>query len=82
MTLDEMLMMPVGMTIEEWKAELKRRKTIKKKIGKLSIDIDFEVDALTVLKDEIGSERWMKHNSRMYTLIAKRDRLLKESEEW
>ena len=82
MTLDELVRMPVGMGLDEWKSELKRRKAINKKIGKYSEEIDFEVDALNVLKDEIGSPRWLKHNTRLFTLIAKRDKLLKEAEGW
>ena len=82
MTIQEMLSMPVGMTTDEWKNELLRRKKVEKKIGKLSNDIDFETDALNLLHDEMGSDRWMKHNNRLYSLVAKRDALIKEASEW
>lgn len=82
MTIQELLMMPVGMSPKEWEAELIRRKGINRNIRKLSEDIDFECDVLEILRDEMGSPRWMKHNNRLYRLVAKRDKLLKESEGW
>ena len=75
-------MMPVGYLPDEWEKELQRRKKVEKRIRKLSDDIQWEELSLDVLKDEIGSERWMKHNNRMYNLIAKRDMLVKEVEAW
>jgi len=82
MTIQELLMMPVGYLPDEWEKELQRRKKVEKRIRKLSDDIQWEELSLDVLKDEIGSERWMKHNNRMYNLIAKRDMLVKEVEAW
>lgn len=75
-------MMPVGYSLDDWEKELHRRKRIYKRIRKLSDDIQCEEDSLGVLRDEIGSERWMKHNNRMYNLIVKRDKLLKEASGW
>lgn len=82
MTIHELLTMPVGYLPDEWEKELKRRKNVEKRVRKLSDEIDGEVESLEVLRDELGSERWNKHNNRLYNLIAKRDRLLKEMEGW
>ena len=82
MTMHELLTMPVGVLPDEWEKELKRRKNVEKRIRKLSDEIDGEVESLEVLWDELGSERWHRHNNRLYNLIAKRDRLLKEMDGW
>ena len=81
MNIGELMAWPVGYSLEEWEKELKRRKCVEKKIRKLSVEIDGETQSLEVLKDEIGSERWMKHNNRLFNLLMKRDRLIKEEEE-
>lgn len=82
MTISELMMMPVGVTLEEWENTLKERKKVVKRIRKLSDEIDGEAQSLEVLKDEIGSERWMKHNTRLFNLTAKRDKLIEENKEW
>lgn len=82
MTLDELVRMPVGMSLEEWKKELTRRKGVNRKIRKMSEEIDFLVDGLEVLRGEVGSERYMKKYNRLFNLLAKRDRLLDEAKEW
>lgn len=79
MTIEELMAWDTKkFSLEEWEAEVKRRKLIDKKIRKLSDEIDGEVQSLEVLKDEIGSDRWMKHNNRMFNLIGKRDKLMRE----
>ena len=82
MTIQELLMMPVGYLPEEWEKELVRRKKVEKRVRKLSDEIDGEVESLEVLRDEIGSERWSKHNNRLFNLIAKREVLIAEMEGW
>jgi len=82
MTIQELMAMPIGFSPDEWKEELNRRKKIQRKIAKLNDDICWEEDALKALNDEIGSDRWMKHNNAMYNKIVKRDELIKEMEGW
>ena len=61
MTIAEALSIPKGMNFEEYEKLLKDKQKLEKQIAKASKDIDFEVDSLEVLFDEVGSERYNKH---------------------
>jgi hypothetical protein len=61
MTLSEMLAMPKGMTPEEYQILLDEKKRLEKKIGTESNKIQCAEDALEILSDEVGSERYKKH---------------------
>lgn len=78
MTIQDLLRMPKGMTPDEWDNELKRRDNINKKIKKLLTDKQDTEDALDVLKDEIGSERYKKKEIHLKEIELKIERLRKE----
>ena len=61
MTLSEMLAIPKGMKPEEYQTLLDEKKRLEKKIGKESEKIQCANDALEILSDEVGSERYKKH---------------------
>ena len=61
MTISEALSIPKWMDFEEYEKLLKDKQKLEKQIAKASMDIDFEVDSLEVLSDEVGSERYNKH---------------------
>ena len=71
MTLDEFFNIPKGMSMEEWEKELKRQKRQDRKKRKLSDQIQECEDALEVLEDEKGSDRWVKWNDRLTELQGK-----------
>lgn len=74
MTMAEALSIPKGMNFEEYEKLLKDRKKLEKQIAKASSDIDFEVDSLEVLSDEVGSERYNKHLQSKQKAEAKREK--------
>lgn len=79
-TLSEFLAIPSGMSIEEWDKELKRQKRVDNKIRRIS-DRIFECDdALEVLADEKGSDRWNRWNTEREQLINQREQLIKKDE--
>ena len=61
MTLGEALMIPKGMTFEEYEKLLKEKRKLEKQITKASEDIYDETDSLDVLSDEEGSEKYNRH---------------------
>ena len=75
MTLSEFLSMPKGMKPDEWGAELKRRNKINNQIRKLNTERYDLLDALDVLKDEIGSDRYNKKKSRLSEVETKIEKL-------
>lgn len=75
MTLSEFLSMPKGMKHDEWEAELKRRNKINVQLRKLNTERYDLLDALDVLKDEIGSDRYNKKKSRLSDVEAKIEKL-------
>ena len=75
MTLSEFLSMPKGMKLDEWEAELKRRNKINNQLRKLNTEYYDLLDALDVLKDEIGSDRYNKKKSRLSEVEAKIEKL-------
>lgn len=74
MTLVEALSIPNGMDFEEYEKLLKDKQKAEKQIAKASEDIDFEIDALEVLSDEVGSERYNKHLQSKQKAEAKREK--------
>lgn len=75
MTLSEFLSMPKGMKPDEWEAELKRRNKINDRLRKLSTERYDLLDALDVLKDEVGSDRYNKKKSRLSEVETKIEKL-------
>ena len=65
MTIDEFLACPQGMRLEEWEKILQEQKKIKNKIRRLSIERDDLTDALEILSDEQGSDRYQKKEQRL-----------------
>lgn len=59
-TFDELMTCPKGKSIEEWHKECVKIKRLRKKLYNLSIRRDELEDALDVLADEAGSERWKR----------------------
>ena len=74
MTIAEALSIPKGMDFEEYEKLLKDKQKLEKQIAKASMDIDFEVDSLEVLSDEVGSERYNKHLQSKQKAEAKREK--------
>ena len=75
MTLSEFLSIPKGMKPDEWESELKRRNKINSQLRKLNTERYDLLDALDVLKDEIGSDRYNKKKSRLSEVEAKIEKL-------
>lgn len=61
MTITEALSIPKGMNFEEYEKLLNDKQKLEKQIAKASMEIDFEIDSLEVLSDEVRSERYNKH---------------------
>lgn len=74
MTITEALSIPKGMIFEEYEKLLKDKKKLEKQIAKASSEIDFEVDSLEVLSDEIGSDRYNKHLQNKQKAEVKREK--------
>lgn len=74
MTIAEALSIPKGMDFEEYEKLLKDKQKLEKQIAKASSEIDFEVDSLEVLADEVGSERYNKHLQSKQKAEAKREK--------
>jgi tetrahydromethanopterin S-methyltransferase subunit G len=75
MTLSEFLSIPKGMKPDEWESELKRRNKINSQLRKLNTERYDLLDALDVLKDEIGSDRYNKKKSRLSEVETKIEKL-------
>jgi hypothetical protein len=58
MTIQDLLNMPKGISIEEWEKRIKKRDSLRKRIRSLCNKRSDIMDALDVLQDEMGSERW------------------------
>lgn len=61
MTLGEALLIPKGMTFEEYEKLLKDKRRLEKQISKAGEEMYCEIDCLDTLSDEEGSERYNKH---------------------
>lgn len=81
MTLKEFSKMPKGLTMPQYEKLLQEKKRLEKQIKKFSGLIDFEADALDILKDEAGSERHKKHIEQMQRYTTEREKALKRLEE-
>lgn len=78
MTLEEFLNIPDGMDFEEYDEILKKKKKIEKRLYKVSNLIYDEENSLTVLEDEVGSERYNRHLEKKQNLQIKQKKLLEE----
>lgn len=58
MTIQDLLKIPKGISLEEWEKRIKKRDSLRKKIKTLWNKHYDIMDALDVLQDEMGSERW------------------------
>ena len=74
MTIAEALSIPQGMNFEEYEKLLNDKQKLEKQIAKASMEIDFEIDSLEVLSDEVGSERYNKHLQNKQKSEAKREK--------
>ena len=74
MTLEELLVMPIGMSLEEYQRLLKEKKKLKNKIANASATIFAEEDSLEILADEVGSERYNKHLENKRKAESKREK--------
>ena len=74
MTIAEALSIPKGVDFEEYEKLLNDKQKLEKQIAKASKDIDFEVDSLEVLSDEVGSERYNKHLQSKQKAETKREK--------
>ena len=77
MTLSELLALPKGMTPEQYQLLLNEKQQLMKRISKENEKIDFAVDALNLLSDEEGSERYQKHEA----IIKKAQRAIQRAKE-
>lgn len=78
MTIDELVAKPKDMTMDQWEKELKKRKQREKRVGILNDKIQECEDALDVLSDEVGSERWNKWNDSLQKYTQQRNALIEE----
>ena len=58
MTIQDLLNMPKGISLEEWEKRIKKRDSLRKRIRYLCNKRSDIMDVLDVLQDEMGSERW------------------------
>ena len=65
MTFEQLMMMPSGMSIEQYQRQLDAQEKNNKRLRQLSKERDFLEDALEILKDEQGSERYEKKAKRL-----------------
>ena len=70
MTMEELLRWPKDMSLEEYQKQLRREKRRKNRLWKL-IEEQYELeDALQVLEDEKGSERYNRKAQRLEEVKA------------
>jgi len=70
MTIDELLRWPKGMSLEEYQRQLRKEKRKKNRLWKL-IEEQYDLeDALQVLEDEKGSERYNRKAQRLEEVKA------------
>lgn len=80
MTIQDILSMPKGMTLEQWNTELKHRERIRQKLHRLSVERDCYQDKLDVLSCEEGSERYNWTKKQLDKITATIEKLRKEIE--
>lgn len=74
MTLEDTLMWPKGMRLEEYQKLLTSRANLMKKLHKLSDERDLLEDGLEVLDDERGSDRWLRKAQELDFVIEQMDK--------
>lgn len=74
MTLQELMAWPSGMTLEEYQKHLASERRRVRRINKIADQIQECEDALFVLEDERGSERWNRWNDKLTSLRGKMER--------
>lgn len=77
MTLDEFLNMPKGTNIVEYQKSLCMKKKEENRIRSLASKIQECEDALDVLSDEEGSERWKRWSEKLDECMKKMNQLKK-----
>lgn len=77
MTMEQFLAMPEGMSFQEWWQILDKQEKKEKRIRKLAEEIQECEDALDVLLDEEGSDRWIKWQEKLEKARAKLENLQK-----
>lgn len=75
MTFTELMAWPNGMSLEEYERQLEEKQKREARMKKLGEERDFLQDALEVLKDEPGSERYIKKAKRLEKVEAEIIRL-------
>lgn len=75
MTIEEFLACPKGMRFEEYEKVLAKTKRDQKRLYKLSMRRDELEDALDILEDEAGSERWKRKKQELEEVKMKIDKL-------
>lgn len=78
MTIEQLLAMPDGMSIEEYSRILETQEKRKRRLQRLSQERDYLEDALVVLSDEVGSPRYQKKAKRLEKVRAEIEKLSKE----
>lgn len=74
-TIDDLMNCPSGKSLEEYLKEKARLKRQQKRLSKL-IDQRYDLeDALDVLEDEAGSERWKRKKAELESVNKKIDEL-------
>lgn len=71
MTIQDLLNMPKGISLEEWEKHIKKRDSLRKRIRSLCNKRCDIMDALDVLQDEMGSERWNAKKNLLSEVDAK-----------
>lgn len=74
MTLHEFLLKPIPMSLEEYEKILKEKHRLENQITRESNKIFDEEDALEILADEVGSERYNEHLAMKQKAIIKREK--------
>lgn len=75
MTIEQILSWPKGMSLKEYEKLLQEQEKTKKRIRRLSNEMYELEDALQVLEDEHGSERYNKKARRLEKAKAEIQRL-------
>ena len=70
MTLEQFLAKPEYMSIEQWEKQLARNKKADKRLKKLTEQRDQCYDALEVLADEKGSDRWQRWSDKLVETLT------------
>lgn len=78
MTLEEALSCPKGVSFDEYCKSLAKLKRDQKRLYKLSIKRDELEDALDVLEDEAGSERWKRKRAELEKVKADIEKVLNQ----